>query len=482
MKIRQIAAFLTAGALLFSTNVYAASSTTAQAVQEDEYSGEYQAFDQISDYISDLYIEEYSKDEVMAKGLSKYLEGNDPVLVELLKATLESLDDYSEFYTEEEYKQYIEDLNHVFYGIGVVMRMDDDGNVRISEFAEGSDNARKAGLEIGDIFIAVNGEDVTGKSIAEVRERIVGEEGTTVNITVLRGDNQVNVTATRVAVNGMSVNYTVLDDDIGYIRIISFSSETAAEFAKSLGYMRENNVKKIILDLRNNGGGLISAAVEIAKNIVPKGKIADLKCRDARYDASYSSTLAKKEFDFTLLVNENTASASELLAGAMQDSKAATLIGTTTFGKAVFQNSFSLKNGAVFKLTVGEYLTRSGRKINKIGLTPDQIVENEITKLDTSGMKQFNYKPSSLGEKCDNAQAAKERLEILGFFDGEINDVYDNDLYDAVKSFQSASNIFSYGVLDAPTQKLIDESASELNVLNDKQLDAAIVRLGGKVN
>lgn len=479
MKFTKIAAFVTAGAMLLQVNAFAAKTTAT--VDETEYSGEYQAFDQITDYISELYIDEYSKSELMAKGLSNYLDGNDDVLVGLLKATLESLDDYSEFYTEEEYKEYMEDLNHVYYGIGVMMRQEEDGTVRIVDFAEGSDNAQKAGFKLGDIFVKINGEDVTGMGVSEIRDRVIGEEGTTVDITVLRDDKEIELTATRVAVNGLSVSSYILNDNIGYIRIVSFSSGTAAEFEKALDYMRDNDVKKIILDLRNNGGGLISAAVDIAKSIVPKGKIADLKCRDSRYDMSYSSTLNKKEFDFAVLVNENTASASELLAGAIQDSKSGTLIGTTTFGKAVFQNSYTLKNGAAFKLTVGEYLTRNGRKINKIGLTPDEVVENEITKLDTSEMKQFDFKPVSLGAKSDNVQAAKERLEVFGYYDGEINDVFDTELYEAVKAFQSGNGIFSYGVLDASTQKLIDEGATDLDVLNDKQLDAAFVKLGGKL-
>ena len=481
MKLTKFAAIITAGAMLLQVNAFAASKTTTQTSDTTEYSGEYQAFDQITDYISELYIDEYSKSELMAKGLSNYLDGNDDVLVGLLKATLESLDDYSEFYTEEEYKEYMEDLNHVYYGIGVMMRQEEDGTVRIVDFTEGSDNAQKAGFKLGDIFVKINGEDVTGMGVSEIRDRVIGEEGTTVDITVLRDDKEIELTATRVAVNGLSVSSYILNDNIGYIRIVSFSSGTAAEFEKALDYMRDNDVKKIILDLRNNGGGLISAAVDIAKSIVPKGKIADLKCRDSRYDMSYSSTLKKKEFDFAVLVNENTASASELLAGAIQDSKSGTLIGTTTFSKAVFQNSYTLKNGAAFKLTVGEYLTRNGRKINKIGLTPDEVVENEITKLDTSEMKQFDFKPVSLGAKSDNVQAAKERLEVFGYYDGEINDVFDTELYEAVKAFQSGNGIFSYGVLDASTQKLIDEGATDLDVLNDKQLDAAFVKLGGKL-
>lgn len=476
MKMKKLATILMTVSVLAGAVTVSAAGTDRQ----EPYSGEYMNYDNIVEYISDYYIDNYSKEEIVTKGLSELLSGNDPLLIELLKATFESLDDYSEFYTEEEYKEYEDALNHTFYGIGIIMQLGEDGYVEITGFVEGSDNAQKAGFQIGDKFLKVNGNDVTGQSVAEVRSQVIGEEGTTVNITVLREGSEKEISVTRVSVNAATVQSAVLEDNIGYISIISFSTDTAAEFEKALDNMRENKVTKIILDLRNNGGGIVPVAIQIAQNIVPKGKIIDVKYRDSKYNVTYNSNLVRKEFDFEVLVNEYTASASEILASAIQDSKAGQLIGTQTFGKAVIQNSFKLQNGSVFKMTVGKYVTRNGKEINKVGLTPDMAVENELHPFDTSGYTQFDYsRRASLGQKNNNVKAAKERLRILGFYKGDVDDIFNAELLEAVKAFQAANSIFSYGVLDAATQKRIEEVISSYSVVDDIQMRTAYELLGG---
>ncbi len=480
MSFRRLTAAVLSSVFLFSGTVFAANEASDS---EKEYSGEYQAFERIATYISELYIDEsLTKEDAMAQGISTLLEGNDPLLISLLKSTLQSVDDYSEFYTEEEYKKFVEMMNNTFYGIGVTMRQGDDGYVEIIELDEKSGNAQKAGLEIGDKFVKVNGVDVTGWTVAKVRELIVGEEGTTVDITVLRSGEEIDITATRVAINISTVSSGILEGNIGYIQIDSFNAETADDFNQALDLMRDNNVKKIILDLRNNGGGLVSAAVEIAQSIVPKGKIIDVKYRQEQYNMTYTSNLSKKEFDFVVLVNENTASASEILSSAIQDSKAGVLVGTNTFGKAVIQNTYPLSNGSVFKLTTGQYITRNGKEINHKGLTPDKYVENEITKVDTSKYTQFDYKTrTALGDKNDNVLAAKERLAILGYYSGQNNDIYDIGLQEAVKLFQLENDIFAYGILDIPTQEQIENVFSDIDVTDDKQLKTAYELCGGDV-
>ena len=199
-------------------------------------------------------------------------------------------------------------------------------------------------------------------------------------------------------------------------------------------------------------------------------------------NATYTSTLAKKEFDFAVLVNEYTASASEILASALQDSKAGTLIGTTTYGKAVIQGIYTLKNGSALRFTIGKYITRNGREINKIGLTPDVYVENEVSKFDTNDYTPFNYSESvSLGQSNENVTAAKERMNIMGVYDGEINDVFDKDFYDLVRTFQSQNGIFSYGVLDAATMEMIESVVSEYDMIRDLQFETAYTKFGGEL-
>lgn len=488
MNMKRLSAFILSAFMLFGSAALAAPEPTATPEPTPyPYSGEYGAFEEIAEAVSELYIDEsYTKEKVMIGGvadlLSDMLENNEPLLVEVLKKTLESLDDYSEFYTPEEYKAFQEQLNYTFYGIGVSIRMGEDGYVEVTDFAEGSDNAEKAGFMVGDKLYKVNGEDLTGMSLDEVRSRIVGEEGTTVDVTVLRNGRELTLTAARVAINSATVYDAVLSGNIGYIRILTFGEDTADEFKKALDYMREKKVRKIILDLRNNVGGHVAAAVSIAQSIVPKGKVIDVKFRQPKYNMTYNSTLSKKEFDFAVLVNDHTASASEILASSIQDSGAGKLIGTQTFGKAVIQNTYPLSNGSMLKLTTGQYITRNGNEINHVGLTPNTYVENETTKLDLSEYTQFDYKTrTALGEKSENVRAAKERLQILGYYNGELDDVFDVNLYDAIKIFQQTNALFGYGIIDIPTQKLMDEYVSEIEVMKDTQLEEAYKYCGGDI-
>lgn len=473
MRLKKfIAAMLSAGIMLSAFPSFAA----------DEQSGEYKAFEQIAQYVSDRYIDDsFTKEDIMQKGLSALLENNDPLLIELLKATLSSMDDYSEFYTAEEYQEYQDQLNQTFYGIGVVMTQKDD-YVEITGFVEEDGVAQRAGFQEGDKIYKVDGEDVTGWKLSDVRSKIIGKQNTTVKITVLRGGEEIELTATRVAVNEETVRSVILKGNIGYVQITSFSVNTAEEFRENLEFMRENSVENIILDLRNNGGGLVSAAVDIAEEIVPKGKIIDVKFRELKYNMTYNSTLAKKEFNFAVLVNEHTASSAEILASAMQDSDVGVLIGERTFGKAVIQNPYQLTNGMVFKLTVGQYITRGGKEINHVGLEPDIEVENEVITIDDSGYTQFDYKTRcALGNSGDNVKAAKERLYMLGFYSGSVeNSVFTEDLRQAVKDFQKVNGILSYGVLDVLTQKKINEKFTSLETVVDTQLMTAYEKMGGK--
>ncbi|MCH5211212.1 MAG: S41 family peptidase [Oscillospiraceae bacterium] len=485
MNMKRLAAVTAFLMIALTGTVLAAPVNTPEPEEKNiEYSGEYIAFDTIADYVANAYIDDsYAKEDIMAQGLSKLLENNEPLLVELLKSMLESMDDYSEFYTYDEYKEFQNQINNTFYGIGVTMKKGPNSDlVEITGFADSSDNAKNAGFRVGDEIYKVDGEDMTGRSTEYVRSKVVGEEGTTVEITVFRGKKELTFTVKRVAVTTATVTSAVLDGNIGYIQITSFNDATANEFFSALETMREQNVKKIMLDLRNNGGGLVDAAIDVAREIVPEGKIVDVKYRDNRYDVTYTSALKKEEFDFVLLVNEYTASASEILASAMQESGAAKLVGTTTYGKAVVQNIFPLQNGSVFKLTTGQYMTRNGNEINHIGLQPDEYVENVTAKVNMEDYTAFDMKTGqSLGSVHDNVKAAKEKLGLLGYYDGEIdNGFFDIKLKDALKTFQQANDMFSYGVLDVVTQEQLDNVFSELNIMTDYQFSKAYEMLGGK--
>lgn len=478
MNLKKIVSAVTA-----LTIILTAYTGFAAPPEQEEYSGEFSVYKDLIEFVAENYINDsYTSDDIMIKGLSELLKDNEPLLIEFLKATLESLDDYSEFYTAEEYKKFQDRLNKTFYGIGVAVKQTDN-YVEIVGFTEGNDNAQKAGFEIGDKIIKVNGDDVTGLDLQAVIDRLIGEEGTTVSVTVLRGNSSVELTAPRVAVSDKTVSAAIFKGNIGYIQIVSFNLNTYDEFAQALDMMREKDVKNIILDLRNNGGGVVAAATNIAKLIVPKGKIIDVSYRQPQYNLTYNSSLDKKEFDFAVLVNGHTASSSEILASAIQESGAGKIVGEKTFGKAVIQNTYTMSTGAAIKLTVGRYITRNGNEINNEGIKPDIEVKDTITSIDMSAYTPFDFSSrTALGGKSDNVKSAKEKLSVLGIYEGDAeSDVLDTEFKNALRQFQRQNDILAYGVLDIVTQKTIDKVFSKIEISDDKQLETAYTLLGGNL-
>ena len=454
--------------------------------EEDKFkpSIEYQGYEIIADYITQKYIDDsYTASDIMMMGMSGYLEKyGDEALVEFVKSALHQLDDYSDFYTRQEYIDYINTINRTFYGLGVSLQQSGE-YVEIVEFVEEGGLAEQSGFRIGDRIVSVNGKDVIGFSVAEVRSLVIGELNTTVDIVVLRGDELISLVGTRTAVNTGTVSGVILEDNIGYIVIASFADTTADEFNAVAEQFKSSGVEKVIIDLRNNLGGHVSAAVAIAEQIVPKGKIIDVKYRDPEMNHTYKSELEKAPFELVTLVNGNTASSAEILASAIQDSGAGILLGEHTYGKAVIQSSYPLNNGMVLKLTIGQYTTRNGDEINKIGLMPDEQVKNATEKVDTTDYTKFDFlTPVALGSSGQNVTAAKERLAGMGYYEGNMqNNVYNVDLKDAIAKFQRNNGLTDSGVLDIATQIKLKEVFENMRVELDTQLERAYQYLGGDI-
>ncbi|MGM9935815.1 MAG: S41 family peptidase [Candidatus Ornithomonoglobus sp.] len=457
----------------------------AELEDDIETSVQYQAYEQIAQYIAERYLDDsYTAEDIMKLGLSEYLGQNgDTALVALLKAALQSLDDYSDFYTYDEYVEYNNTLNKTFYGLGITMQQDGE-YVTIAGFVEENSLAEQSGFRVGDKIVKVDGIGVVGLSMTEVRNLIVGEIGTTVPITVLRDGQEIEIIGTRTAVNNSTVSGGILEGNVGYIKIASFASGTADEFEEIKNSLIDAGVSKLILDLRNNPGGLVSGATKIAESIVPQGKIVDVKYRDSTLDHTYYSELADAPFKIVALVNGNTASSAEILSSAIQDSGAGILLGNQTFGKAVIQSVYSLRNGMVFKLTIGQYITRKGNEIDHIGLTPDIEVSNYTKKIDTTGYTKFDFlNTASVGSSGTNVSAAKERLSIMGYYIGNLaNDVFNTDLADAIREFQKDNALTDSGVLDIPTQIKLKEVFEGLETTIDVQMQEAYKYFGGNVD
>lgn len=295
-----------------------------------------------------------------------------------LKGYIEGLDDeYSEYMTAEEWEEYQADALGNYVGIGIYMSMDENGNVVVVSPIKGTP-AEKAGLESGDIIVGVDDESVVGKNSSEVSNLVKGIEGTNVKITILRKEEYLEFNIERKAIKIYHVESKMLESNIGYIQLITFDEGCAEELKKAYQELKNKGAKKIILDLRNNTGGLVDEALKISDYIVEKGKkvLITIDAQGNKHvDYAEEEPIIKE--DIVLLVNEYSASASEILVGALVDNGKAETVGTKTYGKGVIQTIFSLKDNSVLKLTIQEYYTPKETKINKVGIEPKYKIEDD---------------------------------------------------------------------------------------------------------
>lgn len=435
--------------------------------------------DSIINYASNLYIDSsvYSED-MMRAAISAAVEDNPELMYKMIKAAFGELDQYSEFYTAEEYQEYYEMLTDEFSGIGVIIQMRDD-EVLVVRLIDGG-GAQLSGIKAGDIILSIDGVDVTGKSLDEVTRMARGENGTTLQIKVRREGEELLFNVERREISSKTVGYTVLPSDIGYIEVMSFSDDTATEFEDALKYFDSKGISKIVLDLRSNPGGLLTSVVDIARMIVPQGIILKTMYRNERSNKIFYSDLKKPKYKFSVLVNGDTASAAEVLTGALQDSGIGYVVGRTTFGKGLIQDIFVLPNGDAFKLTTGHYVTRNGRDINGVGIYPDEVVYNGKKGIDIEKYEKFDYKIKwRVGDTGTGVLATKQRLSVMGYYFGEINDYFDEELKVAVYNFQKDVGLYPYGVMDFSTQATLENHFYVLDVVVDDQLYAAYEYLGG---
>ncbi len=343
--------------------------------------------------IIDAYYVNYNDDE---SGMT-----NDDRIEGLYKGLVSSLNDpYSEYYTQEEYKQLSEVTNGSFQGIGATLSMNEaTGKCYIVGFTAGSP-AEASGLQVGDVFYKVDGEAVEGLTITDLVKRVRGEEGTKVVLTMLRGGEEVEYTVERKPIDIQTVSVNMIDKEVGYMILGQFDSVTTKQFHEGLESLKSQGMKKFILDLRGNPGGNLDVVVKIADELLPDGRIVytlDKAGDEKDYDGNDGKSLG---MPMVVLVDGNSASASEILAGAIKDTKAGVLVGTTTFGKGIVQNVYGIGDGSAIKITAAKYYTPSGVNIQGTGIEPDIKVEFDS--------EQY------LKDKTDNQlEAAKKKIKSM---------------------------------------------------------------------
>jgi len=296
----------------------------------------------------------------------------------LYKGLLDSLGDpYSVYYTEEEYQELVSDTEGTYSGIGAYVSMDNDIEMpRISGFIEGSP-AEEAGVQVDDIIYEVEGESTQGLELSVVVSKIKGEEGTTVHIKFYRQSTgeYPEYDIERKTIESPTVSTEMKDNNIGYLRITEFDTVTYDQFIEGYTDLQEQGMEALILDLRSNPGGSLSVVCDIARQLLPEGTIVYTVDRDGNREDYECDGKNEIQIPVVVLVNGYSASASEILSGALKDYDKATLIGTTTYGKGVVQRIFNFTDGTAIKLTISNYYTPNGNDINGVGIEPDEVLE-----------------------------------------------------------------------------------------------------------
>ncbi len=337
-----------------------------------------------------------------------YFEDDDVAKQEgIIRGYMDSLDDpYSVYYSAEEYASFMEDTEGEYVGVGVQVSQDVETKViTVTKVFDGP--AKEAGIQSEDVITKVNGEDVTDQDIDNVVDKIRGEEGTEVTITVYRASDvkEHDFTMPRQKVENPTVEYKMLDNNIGYIQISSFYEVTGEQFVEGINALNSDGMEGLIVDLRDNGGGLLDIAVAMLDYMLPEGKIVYTEDKDGNVTSEFTST---DEYQFNkplvILINGYSASASEIFAGAIKDYGIGTLVGENTYGKGIVQRVFPLEDGSAIKLTISKYFTPNGNDIHEVGIAPDIEVE-----LDTAAYRESD------GEQDNQLQAAIDcMLEKLG--------------------------------------------------------------------
>lgn len=341
-------------------------------VNQSEWSGkESEVISKVS--VLRKYIDKYFMEEVDTEKLA---DG-------IYKGLLSGLNDpYSSYYTEEEYKELLEDSSGTYCGIGaVVMQNPETGVIYIVQSFEGG-SAYEEGITTGDMIYKVDGEEVTGEDLSEVVSKTKGKEGTTIEVEfyIAAEEKYRTVTLERRQIEVPTVEYEMKEDKIGYIAVSAFDEPTDEQFIAAIEDLEAEGMEGLIVDLRNNGGGMLETVVNMLDYMLPEGStIVSTKDKNGKGDTYTAQSKHEFNLPLVILVNENTASASEVFSGAIKDYQMGSLVGITTFGKGIVQSLMELPDGTALKLTTSKYYTPDGKNIHKTGIEPDVTVEMEIS-------------------------------------------------------------------------------------------------------
>ena len=373
MNKKNIVSFIAGMAVMGVIGVGINRVTGSNAVSSSRLGERYEKIenklDTIDKTISDYYLNQDDIDlDQLEEGIyAGYVDGLD--------------ENYTTYYTAEEFADVMEASSGSYSGIGAYVSQNmNTGIITIVKPFEGSP-AEKAGIQKEDVLYKVEGEEVTGQDLTTVVARLKGEEGTMANITIYRQseDKYIDLSVERAVVNVPTVAHQMLDNHIGYIQIAEFEEVTAEQFREAVSDLQEQGMEKLIFDLRDNGGGLLDSVCDVLDTILPKMMLVYTEDKDGNRREEWAEDDEAVDLPMAVLINGNTASASEIFTGALKDYDKAEIIGTTSYGKGIVQSIIPFSDGSALKVTSSKYYTPSGICIHGVGIEPDQTVEYDRT-------------------------------------------------------------------------------------------------------
>ena len=392
-------------------------------------------------------------------------------------------DPYSEyFFSNEAANDFVSYANSVYEGIGV--SLEKTGNITRFIAVIPDSSADKAGIQAGDILLKVNNIATLDKSQQEIVSMIRGESGTSLNLLISRNDSEISYTLKREIIHTKTIDHRILEDGVGYIRIDSFGEDTANEFKSAREDLTKKGAKSLIIDVRDNPGGVMDAAINITEQLIGSGIITHISHKGVLMETIETEAKKIQNDSVVLLINEDSASAAEIMAAALQDNKSAILVGAPTYGKGVGQTMLSLDTNKTAKLSSFYFLRPNKESIDKVGVKPDFLVpmpsyaksEFLLNEYESFAPMPEKVKPGA-GEIGLNVFGAQQRLRMLGYNAG-INGVMDEPTVTAISDFQKSAGLYPYGTLDYTTIDKLENACIELikstDFIEDPQLAKAI--------
>ncbi len=460
-KLKRIASLIVIMVVL-STSTFAAGFTI-QPNPENE-----------KDYFEYLlnFVMENFKSEILENGITK-----DDLIEGAYKGIFDTLDAHSVYFNGDEYEDFTTSTEGEFGGIGISVTKEDK-YIKVVSPIKGTPGD-EAGLKSGDKIIGVDGEDITDWDLSKAVDVMRGDPGVKVILTIDRDSDIFDVEIIRAIIEIDCVEHEVLDNNIGYLKIIQFSADSYIETKDALLDLKSKNVDSLIIDLRNNPGGYLDEVVYIADLFIDKDKDIVHVDYESQEDISYVAEIEDLfQKDIVVLVNEGSASASEILTGALKDNNEATIVGTTTYGKGTVQTLIKLATGGGMKLTVAEYMTANHTHINKVGIEPDIVIENNQDKnikkikesfVPTNELKTVYFKDTSL-----NVYGVQQRLNALDY-NLVLDGMFGPNTLKALNEFQRSNNQTTTNYINKEViNEINDKIDNYYNADNDNQLNKAI--------